>query len=335
MSRKSFANGACSGPPRQTSPVIAAPAAHPADVAIATKIPFEIPPEPLNPAPVAAPKTLRTAGESSPVPAAEAAPRKSPALRAARTSTVLRSPVTSTALRSHVTRNAADDRRDSPLKPRATPTRRAKSHKVVQSNGRHAVDCLAGAQSVDGTTVAQSAEQLRNRLANARVNGRIAAAQGSQENAASDDVQGTSAAGTGSMDTGCADLNACADAALSRLDDETLMAKPKSNAPNEKTSVELDALKVPTDPAALMDGPTYVRAVAQHVDLVGASARLVVSQDEKVCKTELDRLRELIFGKGGPAPVEEPLRIDWTDFPRPDRDRRNNDETTGGERGDD
>ena len=317
MSRKSFANGACSGPPRQTSPVIAAPAAHPADVAIATKIPFEIPPEPLNPAPVAAPKTLRTAGESSPVPAAEAAPRKS------------------TALRSPVTRNAADDRRDGPLKPRATPTRRAKSHKVVQSNGRHAVDCLAGAQSVDGTTVAQSAEKLRNRLANARVNGRIAAAQGSQENAASDDVQGTSAAGTGSMDTGCADLNACADAALSRLDDEMPMPKPKNNAASEKTSVELDALRVPTDPAALMDGPTYVRAVAQHVDLVGASARLVVSQDEKVCKTELDRLRELIFGKGGPAPVEEALRIDWTDFPRPDRDRRNNDETTGGERGDD
>jgi hypothetical protein len=58
------------------------------------------------------------------------------------------------------------------------------------------------------------------------------------------------------------------------------------------------------------------------VDLVGASARLVVSHDEKICKAELDRLRELIFGKGGPPQFEEPLRIDWTGVPRPERDRQ-------------
>lgn len=100
---------------------------------------------------------------------------------------------------------------------------------------------------------------------------------------------------------------------------------PKKTSPesDEKKIAEVEALKVPTDPEALMDGPAYVRAVAQHVDLVGASARLVVSHDEKVCKAELDRLRELIFGKGGPQQSDEPLRINWDGIPRPEREYKN------------
>jgi len=118
------------------------------------------------------------------------------------------------------------------------------------------------------------------------------------------------------------DRQACAGVALSPQK-ENLMTKGTSTQPDEKTLAEVEKLKVPTDPEALADGPSYVRAVALHVDLVGASARLVVSHDEKVSKAELDRLRELIFGKGGPQQGDEPLRIDWTDVPRPEHDRKN------------
>lgn len=88
---------------------------------------------------------------------------------------------------------------------------------------------------------------------------------------------------------------------------------PKSSS--EETSQankNNDQLKVPTDLAALQDGPSYVRAVAAKVDLVGASAQLVVSLDEKIAKAELDRLRELIFGKGGPPQAEETVQMDFT-----------------------
>jgi hypothetical protein len=95
-----------------------------------------------------------------------------------------------------------------------------------------------------------------------------------------------------------------------------------------------DELKVPTDLAALEDGPSYVRAVATKVDLVGASAKLVVSQDEKIAKAELDRLRELIFGKGGPAAAEESTRMDWTGFPRPMREPSLTSQPSQGERDD-
>lgn len=88
-------------------------------------------------------------------------------------------------------------------------------------------------------------------------------------------------------------------------------AAPGEVDPQEK-------LKAPTDPAALLDGPSYVRAVASQVDLVAASAKLVVSTDEKIAKAELDRLRELIFGKGGPQPADETLQIDWSAMTRCD-----------------
>jgi hypothetical protein len=59
-----------------------------------------------------------------------------------------------------------------------------------------------------------------------------------------------------------------------------------------------------------------VRAVAAKVDLVGASAKLVVSNDEKIAKAELDRLRELIFGKGGPPAADETSQMDFSSMYR-------------------
>ena len=130
---------------------------------------------------------------------------------------------------------------------------------------------------------------------------------------------------------GCQDLAvhandgpACAAAAVFRTEIDAMgKTKPASDSPsnNNAPSAETEALKVPTDPAALLDGPSYVRAVASKVDLVGASAKLVVSNDEKVAKAELDRLRELIFGKGGPPPSEDTLQIDWSSIPHPQRER--------------
>jgi len=117
--------------------------------------------------------------------------------------------------------------------------------------------------------------------------------------------------------------------AQSRGDSSALRSREESNAPHLH-----EELQVPTDLAALVDGPAYVRAVASQVDLVGASARLIVSADEKVAKAELDRLRELIFGKGGPPPADETLRIDWTGFPRPNREPPAFAEASGGERDD-
>jgi|GEM_PF-5043196 len=111
--------------------------------------------------------------------------------------------------------------------------------------------------------------------------------------------------------------------------DDSLQSAAQNAAPADVDPQE--KLKAPTDPAALLDGPSYVRAVASQVDLVAASAKLVISTDEKIAKAELDRLRELIFGKGGPPPTDETLRIDWTGFPRPDREPPSFTQSTGGD----
>jgi hypothetical protein len=125
------------------------------------------------------------------------------------------------------------------------------------------------------------------------------------------------------MDAGCTkSRKTCAELALARQNKDAMTKTKPSQSSQENSAASTEALKVPTDPAALLDGGAYVRAVAMHVDLVGASARLVVSTDEKVSKAELDRLRELIFGKGGPPPADEVLRIDWAGIPRPDRERK-------------
>jgi hypothetical protein len=75
----------------------------------------------------------------------------------------------------------------------------------------------------------------------------------------------------------------------------------------------------PTDFAAMQDGAAYVNSVASRVDLVGASVRLVGSEDEKIAKSELDRLRDMKFGKGPVTVIEEGLRLEPGDIPRPAR----------------
>ncbi len=63
-----------------------------------------------------------------------------------------------------------------------------------------------------------------------------------------------------------------------------------------------------------------MNAVAERLDLVAASVLLVKSNEEKRAKAEMDRLREMKFGKVGLAPIaEEPARIDFGDLPRPAR----------------
>lgn len=69
----------------------------------------------------------------------------------------------------------------------------------------------------------------------------------------------------------------------------------------------------------MQDAGAYVNAVAERVDLVAASVRLVQSTDEKIAKSELDRLRDMKFGKVGAAGIEEVPRVEAGDIPRPVR----------------
>jgi len=88
------------------------------------------------------------------------------------------------------------------------------------------------------------------------------------------------------------------------------MPKRTRDTASPQNTADVTTLKVPTDPAALADGPAYVRSVAQHVDLVGASARLVVSTDEKVFQGRTGPVARIDFGKGGPPQVEEGFQFD-------------------------
>jgi hypothetical protein len=69
----------------------------------------------------------------------------------------------------------------------------------------------------------------------------------------------------------------------------------------------------------MQDAGAYVNAVAERVDLVAASVRLVECGDHKIAKAELDRLRDMKFGKVGPAAVEEQAWPELGDLPRPPR----------------
>jgi hypothetical protein len=290
---------------------------HPVDLGSSSATHFEIPPQALKTVAVAAPDEARSYARGSTVQVAEVAFREMRPQNG------------------QPKRNAARSRRD---RVPASRTSCKRAGRYAIRPGEHCsavasdVDSFAGASDEDCTPVTSQ-------------NGRCAAARDAEETvtaktvAASDDVHEQSAAGTTSTDEGRAgralrgrkstrpqgtrakNRKACADAALSRQRKATVR-RATPNASGQKTTVDLEALKVPTHSAALVDGVAYVRAVAMHVDLVGASARLVVSQDEKVSKAELDRLRELIFGKGGPASSEEGLRIDWEGIPRPGRERK-------------
>jgi len=119
--------------------------------------------------------------------------------------------------------------------------------------------------------------------------------------AASDDARESSVAGAADSHAACPDREAYAEAAPPR--------------PSSKAARSEEAFPGPTEIAALENGPSFVRAVASRVDLVGVSAHLVCSGDEKISKAELDRLRQLLFDD--PAGVEEPPRIDFGDLAKP------------------
>jgi hypothetical protein len=139
--------------------------------------------------------------------------------------------------------------------------------------------------------------------------------------AASDDAGGTPLAREAGFGTATGEgRHACAEA-----------APPPSGSPTrgkngkvKKKNAQDDGIKEfhlagSTDFAAMQDGAAYVNAVAARVDLVGASVKLIWSADEKLAKAELDRLREMKFGKGAAVLVEEVPRVDLGDLPRPDR----------------
>ncbi len=67
----------------------------------------------------------------------------------------------------------------------------------------------------------------------------------------------------------------------------------------------------PTEFDAMQDGAAFVSAVASRVDLVRASVRLVCANDEKIAKAELDRLREMKFGKVSATTVPESPTVIW------------------------
>jgi hypothetical protein len=137
------------------------------------------------------------------------------------------------------------------------------------------------------------------------------------DQAASDDASGTIAVETATHAADHATRGATADA-----------APPSPPGDKEQVKEDLEHKKYlrallakPTDSAAMQDAAAYVDAVAVRVDLVAASVRCLTTQDEKIAKAELDRLREMKFGKVAVAAAgqEESPRIEFGDLPRPVR----------------
>jgi hypothetical protein len=156
----------------------------------------------------------------------------------------------------------------------------------------------------------------------ARANGH-ASASSEQGIAAHTDLAALQGELAVSHDAGGASLaNSVISAAAASAAQSTPPEAEKSAATGTTTSSsEKDGQSVhfpgPTDSEAMQDAGAYVNAVAERVDLVAASVRLVQSGDQKIAKAELDRLREMKFGKVGPAAAEEPSRLDFSNWPRP------------------
>jgi hypothetical protein len=132
------------------------------------------------------------------------------------------------------------------------------------------------------------------------------------DQAASDDASGTSVA-----------IAASSASAAGTAREAYADAAPPHPAGRNRRASDTNAQEVhlpgPTDYEAMQDAGAYVNAVAERVDLVAASVRLVQSTDAKIAKSELDRLRDMKFGKVGPAVVEEPTYVEFGDLPRPPR----------------
>ncbi|HET8923826.1 MAG TPA: hypothetical protein VFN26_12635 [Candidatus Acidoferrum sp.] len=93
--------------------------------------------------------------------------------------------------------------------------------------------------------------------------------------------------------------------------------RPSSESSSQDNGDAIHLLRR-TGAVAIEDGAAYFDAVAARVDLVGASVRLIINADLKISKSELDRVREMKFGKTGAA-VEEVIRVEPGDMPRPPR----------------
>lgn len=144
------------------------------------------------------------------------------------------------------------------------------------------------------------------------------------QSAADDPRRASVAKGASSATPPGTDCDAYAEAAPPPLEKKNGKMKKKDQR-NGKPKDQKDAtlkkflLAGPTDFAAMQDGAAYVNSVASRVDLVGASVRLVGSEDEKIAKSELDRLRDMRFGKGTVTVIEEVPRVELGDMPRPAR----------------
>lgn len=127
--------------------------------------------------------------------------------------------------------------------------------------------------------------------------------------AASDDARGTPAGAVAHAHATAADRTAYAEVA----DACSVEERVKDLAPPEPGSAE--------DVSLMQDGAAFVHAVAARVNMVKASSLLVASLDPKISKAELDRLREMKFGKvsvAGPGFDDPPQLI--IDVPRPERE---------------
>jgi hypothetical protein len=128
----------------------------------------------------------------------------------------------------------------------------------------------------------------------------------------------TSQSGENGSATGTGAAGAHAEA--ERLQPQRKNGKPRGNSRNSSSgNGEATHLLRRTKAAAIQDGAAFFDAVAARVDLVGASVRLIINEDLKTSKSELDRVREMKFGKAGWTIVEESPRVDLGDLPRPER----------------
>ena len=141
-----------------------------------------------------------------------------------------------------------------------------------------------------------------------------------KERAASDDAGGLLVAGATSSVAAGANLDACADAAPA----EVLASGPRANGapprPPRKHSGDLDETPpIPPGTERLpIDGPEFVEAVHEQMDLIALQVKLLRSGDEKIVQRELAYLRDLRYGKTVAASVEDESTQIIYDVPLPD-----------------
>jgi hypothetical protein len=181
------------------------------------------------------------------------------------------------------------------------------THGFAPRNGR--VNGHAAQPSSRAPLEAAAGEETPHDVANGR--GRVSFPR---DDAASVDARGTSVAGAATPRAACPDREPYAGAAPALPQQASCAGRPPRH-PEENTSPEPN-IAGPTESEALVDGPSFARAVAARVDLVGVSAKLLCGKDEKIQKAELDRIRQLLFDNQNA--IEEPPRIDFGDLLKPD-----------------